>query len=443
MAVITPFRGLRYNTGNIKDLALVTTPPYDVIAPDDQQWYYENHPNNIIRIELGKDCEDDNSVNNKYTRAGSYLDDWIKKKILVFEDMPALYIYDQEFSVSEYEQASRRGIIAAVRLEEFSKEVVLPHEYTMPKAKTDRYNLMSATNANISQIFSLYSDNQRTASILDDYASSNPPDINYINSMDITERLWAVTDKSIINEVVYRLKDKQLFIADGHHRYETALDYRKNLASKNPGHRGDEPYNYVMMTLVDMDDSGLLIHPTHRVVKGFNDYNTEHFLQFAERYFEISRIEFNKSFGPGYVPTQIKQSLEHSSAFEKSIGYFDGEGKWYYILTLRDSSAIEKVLPEKPPVFRELDVTVLHSLILEPYFQIGAENLSMEKSLLYTRNIVEAMNRVQFGEYQCAFFMNPPMVSQVKEVSLAGEKMPQKSTYFYPKPTTGLVMYKF
>ncbi len=443
MAVIMPFKGLRYNDGKIKDLALVTTPPYDIIAPDDQNRYYENHPNNIIRIELGKDCEDDNEANNKYTRAGSYLDDWIKKKILVFEDMPALYIYDQEFAVSEYEYASRRGIIAAVKLSEFSEGVVLPHEYTMPKAKTDRYNLMSATNANISQIFSLYSDNHRAASILDDYASSNPPDINYINSLDITERLWVVTDTNIINEAVCRFKDKQLFIADGHHRYETALNYRRSMASKNPGHSGDEPYNYVMMTLVDMDDSGLLIHPTHRVIRGFHDLNTERFLQFAERYFEISKIEFNKSFGPGYIPTQIKHSLEQSSAFGKSIGYFDGKGKWYYIFKLRDPSAVEKILPEKSPALRELDVTVLHSLILEPYFQIDAENLSMEKSLLYTRNIVEAMNRVQFGEYQCAFIMNPPMVSQVKEVSLAGEKMPQKSTYFYPKPTTGLVMYKF
>lgn len=442
MAAILPFKGFRYNTGKIDNLALVTTPPYDVISAEEQQKYYDLHENNIIRIELGKDFDSDDESNNKYVRAGNFLDSWIKDGILVQDKHPAFYIYEQEFAVSEWESLIRRGLIGLVKLSEFSEGIVLPHEHTMPKAKQDRFNLMTATSSNISQIFSLYSDSNDISSILNAYTSANSPDIDYINNQGITERVWVVTDNQLITQIIKLFDNKQLFIADGHHRYETALNYKNKQAFENPFHTGNELYNYVMMTLVDMDDPGLIVFPTHRVLKNLEQFDSASFLNFAEDFFEIDRIEFNTSYDTSYIPTQIKYSLEQKDTYGKSFGYYDGQGKWYYILTLKDESVVEKLLSGKPPAYRNLDVSVLQALILEHYFNIDSENLKNQTNLQYTRDVSQAIAWVNSNECNCAFFLNPTPVQQVKEISLANEKMPQKSTYFYPKLTTGLVINK-
>lgn len=443
MAIISPFKGIRYNTEKINDLALVTTPPYDVISSTDQQRYYDIHENNIIRIELGKDYEGDNENNNKYIRAGSYLNEWIRKGVLVQEELPAIYIYDQEFHVSEWEVKRRRGLITLVKLSEFSEGIVLPHEHTLSKAKVDRFNLMCTTNSNISQIFSLYNDNQQVVPLLDKYTISNPPEISFANPENVIERLWVITDVQLIAEICTIFSGKQLFIADGHHRYETALNYRKKTISENLSHTGNELYNYVMMTLVDMDDPGLVVFPTHRVLKNLPKFDSKSFIEFAESIFEVKSIKFNTSFTPEYVPDQIRISVEQNGVFGKSFGYYDGSSENYYILMLKDQGAVEKALPDKSPAYKDLDVTVLHSLILEQYFKIDEDNQSKQINLSYTRDIKEAMDWVASRKCQCAFFLNPTQVRQVKEVSLAGDKMPQKSTYFYPKVSTGLVINKF
>ena len=443
MAILSPFKGIRYNIQKINDLSLVTTPPYDIISPSAQQDYYNLNEYNVIRIELGKDFEGDNEKNNKYTRAGSYLNEWMDKDILIQEDTPAFYVYEQEFPISEYEIKIRRGLIALVKLAEFSEGLVLPHEFTLSKAKADRFNLMCSTDSNISQIFSLYNDNDHVAHILDSFVSANVPEFEYKTIEGITERLWIIKDIQIISQISKLFSDRQLFIADGHHRYETALNYQKRMISQNPNHTGSEAYNYVMMTLVNMDDSGLIVFPTHRVIKNLEAFSSQSFIKSAETAFEIDKIDFNLSYDSGYVPNQIKQTLEQKSTFGKSFGYYDGMGKWYYILTLKDPAAVEMILPEKSPAFRDLDVAVFHSLILEQYFKINAENLTNQTNLSYTMDVKEAMEWVESGKYQCAFFLNPTKVTQVKEVSLANEKMPQKSTYFYPKLTTGLVINKF
>ena len=443
MAVISPFKGLRYNIEKTNDLSLVTTPPYDIISPNSQQEYYDLHENNIIRLELGKDFDGDNDINNKYTRAGSYLNQWINNGILNFEEKPALYIYEQDFPVSEWEIKTRRGLICLVQLAEFSEGIVLPHESTLSNAKIDRFNLMNATNANISQIFSLYNGNSEVFPILENYVKSNSPEIEYTNSEDINERVWVITVPAIISSIQNCFTNQQLFIADGHHRYETALNFRNNLASSNSSHSGKESYNYVMMTLVDMDDPGLVVLPTHRALKDLQDYDSQEFLKFAQEYFHIDKIEFNKSYHSLYIPEQIRVSLEQSGEFNKSFGYYDNSESWYYILALKEISSVEKFLSDKPPAYRNLDVSILHSLILENYFKIDAKNMASQTNLSYTRDIKQALEWVNSNTHQCAFFLNPTQANQIKEVSLSNEKMPQKSTYFYPKLTTGLVMYKF
>jgi len=442
MAVVTPFKGIRYNIEKIGDLSLVTTPPYDVISSEAQEDFYTAHEKNIIRIELGKDSNGDDEENNKYIRAGKFLSEWIEQKILIQEESPAIYIYEQDFKVSEWEIKTRRGMIALVKLADFSEGIILPHEYTLSKAKQDRFNLMSATDANISQIFSLYNDDGKISKILELFASESKPDIDYINSEDINERLWVVKDNKITSEICKLFEDKKLFIADGHHRYETALNYRNKKASENPSHNGTESYNYVMMTIVDIDDPGLVIFPTHRALS-IENFDSEAFLNFANENFKVQKIKYSKSFDEESVPEQLIISLFQSGEFGKSLGYFDGLGDYFYILTLKDSSIMEKLEPEKHEAYRDLDVAVLHSVILEQYFKINAENMAVQKNLTYVKDAANAINGVRFEEYDCAFFLNPTKVSQMRDVSLANEKMPQKSTYFYPKVTTGLVINKF
>jgi len=442
MAVIIPFKGIRYNTQKVQDLSLVTTPPYDVISPESQEDFYNIHENNIIKIELGKEFEGDDEKNNKYIRAGKYLSEWIEQGILVSEESPAIYIYEQDFNVSEWERKTRRGLIALVKLADFSEGVVLPHEYTLSKAKQDRFNLMSTTDANISQIFSLYNDDSKISKILNSFTNENEPEIDYINSEDITERLWVVTDKKILSEICNLFEDKKLFIADGHHRYETALNYRNKKASENPSHNGTESYNYVMMTIVDMDDPGLVVFPTHRALS-IETFDSESFLNFANENFKVKKIEYSKSYDAESVPEQLTLSLYQSGEFGTSFGYFDGLGEFFYILTLKDASIMKKLVPDKPDTYRNLDVSILHSVILEQYFKIDAENMAVQKNLTYVKDVKDAINGVKFEEYDCAFFLNPTKVSQMRDISLANEKMPQKSTYFYPKVTTGLVINKF
>ncbi|MGE5327910.1 MAG: DUF1015 domain-containing protein [Deltaproteobacteria bacterium] len=442
MAVVIPFKGIRYNTDKVGNLSSVTTPPYDIISPEAQEEFYTADANNIIRIELGKDFDGDNESSNKYTRAGKFLSGWLDQKILVREDSPAIYIYEQDFKVSEWETKTRRGIIALVKLADFSEGIVLPHEYTLSKAKQDRFNLMSTTDANISQIFSLYNDEDNVSKILDSFIIENKPDIEYVNSEGINERLWVIKDTKITSEISRLFEDKKLFIADGHHRYETALNYRNKKASENPSHNGSESYNYVMMTIVDMDDPGLVVFPTHRALS-FENFNSEAFLAFLNENFKIQKIEYSKSFDEESVPEQLTLSLSQSGEFGKSFGYFDGLGDYFYILTLKDISIMEKLLPDKPEAYRTLDVAILHSSILEQYFNIDAENMAEQKNLTYVKSPQTAFEGVKSRKYDCVFFLNPTKVSEMRDVSLANEKMPQKSTYFYPKVTTGLVINKF
>lgn len=458
MAKLVPFKGLRYNTETIGELSQVTTPPYDVISPSAQGRYYSMSEYNIIRIELGKEFPDDNENNNKYTRAGNYLRSWMDKHILKHEDKDAFYIYDQEFTLKNGDKKVRRGFVCLVELVEFSKGIVLPHEETLSKAKQDRFNLMNTTCGNISQIFSLYNDSDCNDSdcngpdsndpdcmvvpVLNSYAAANKPDIEFTDDDGIVERLWAVKDAGIISKIQAVMAVRQLFIADGHHRYETALNFRNRLIAENPGHTGSEPFNYVMMMLVEMDDPGLVVFPTHRVLKNLENFNSEDFLQAVSASFEVEKISKGCCCECA-LDEHLESKLEEKGRNRVAFAYYDGAKSSYYLLTLNDMSLMEKALPHKHNSYRQLDVSILHTLVLEKFFGIDSENMANQKNLTYTRDAAEAINWVSSGTCQCAFFLNATKVSQIKDVSLAKEKMPQKSTYFYPKLLTGLVINKF
>ncbi|MBC7765402.1 MAG: DUF1015 domain-containing protein [Hyphomonadaceae bacterium] len=432
MAQIQPFRGLRFKSD--LDLQKVSTPPYDVISPAEQAAYYDMSPYNVIRLEYGKVLALDNDQQNKYTRAGETLQAWLEEGALVQEQAHTLYLYEQVFCMADGSKKSRKGIVTLVRLEEFSKKVVLPHEETLSKAKTDRFSLMSTTDCNFSQIFSLFVDSERKISTQLKLIAQKPCDIAFTTPEGIEEKLWMITEVSVIKLLQAAFEDKQLFIADGHHRYETALNYRNALREQNPDFKETDLFNYVMMMLVDMDDEGLVVFPTHRMVKDIADFDAQKIVAGLSESFEVQTLPFiNVSDVEKTLATLIDQ---------KAFAFYTGK-QTYTLLKLKQLDAMNIALPDKDESYRNLDVSILHTLILDKHLGIDMANMANQTNLTYTRDPQEAIDGVNSGAFQCAFLLNATKVFEIKDVSLANEKMPQKSTYFYPKLTTGLVMNKF
>lgn len=438
MAKVIPFRGLRYNADKFKDLDAVTAPPYDIISPAQQQELYNKDEYNVIRLDYGMDFVSDDKENNRYTRSAAYLDKWIADQNLIFEDKPAFYIYEQIFSLgSEDPSHSLKGIIGLVQLEEFSKKVVLPHEETITSAKEDRLRLMQATAANLSQVYSLYMDEDKEISDLIEAWSDGAPDISFVSHENITQNLWVITDETVNARLSQLFEDKQIFIADGHHRYETALNYRRARHEEDGTPEGSMSYDYVMMMLVSMSNGGLFVFPTHRMVRGLESFDEVLFVGFLTEEFTVSKIYFTEGDYASIIMDRLANTVD-----ETLFGLYTGKN-YYYLLKLKSTQPVDAAIQGKSDAYKHLDVTVLHTLILEKYLGIDQENMRSQKNLVYTRDAHEAVEAVKSGEFDCAFLINPPKVSEIKEIAQVNEKMPQKSTYFWPKLVTGIVMNKF
>ncbi len=435
MANVIPFKGLRYNTEMFKNLNDVTAPPYDIISNEEQSALYEKSEYNIVRVDYGKTYDTDDENNNKYTRSGEMFADWIEKGILKKDEKPSFYIYEQVF---EYNEApiSLKGIISLVEIEEFDKKIVLPHENTLSKAKTDRFDLMSTTNANLSQIYSLYLDEDKAAQKLISQYSKGKPDISFVTDDNITQNVWIISDTEKTAEITNVFKDKQLFIADGHHRYETALNFRNKKRQENPGVE-NAPYDYVMMMLTSMGDSGLLVFPTHRMIKDLPEFDENMLTGCLTEDFTVSKIYFTEGNYEEIIMDKISSVLN-----EKCFALYTGKD-YYYRFELKNTDVINDYITDMSSAYKNLDVTLLHTLVLERFLEIDQNNMANQKNLFYTRDAKEAIEAVKNGEYQCSFLINATSVAEIKEVSLANEKMPQKSTYFWPKLVTGIVINKF
>lgn len=419
MAEIKAFQGLRFDTSKAGDIQELVCPPYDIISEEQRQAYLKQNENNIIRLELPKGEE-------PYQTAGETLQKWLDENILMHEEKEAIYIYEEEF---EYHQIKKsfKGCIARVKIEEFSKGVVLPHEETLSKAKEDRFHLMKATNCNFSQIYSLYMDSEHTILNQINLLSQGQPVLELTDSEGVTHRLWTVTDRDAIAKISESFSDKKLYIADGHHRYETALNYR-NYCHEHHINNGGE--NYVMMMLVDMEHPGLLVLPTHRLVRDLENFDAEEILEKCSEYFEIQEIE--------KIEFIEKKLAEQYELGKKAFCFYTPQSA--KLLILKDEKITAELLPDKSKATQNLDVTVLHKLVLERLFNIDAENMAKQINLTYTKYFEEAISSVDSRKAQCAFILNPTRVTEIRDVAAAGEKMPQKSTYFYPKLITGLVM---
>lgn len=418
MAIVKPFKGLRFkkSAGPIEELVC---PPYDIISEEQRKAFLATNKHNVIRLELPKEGDD------VYKKAGEILTSWIDNDIVALEDENKFYVYEEEFTHNGVRK-SFKGVIARVKLTEFSEGVVIPHENTLSAAKEDRFNLMCATGCNFSQVYCLFEDKDKKITDVLESVNKNAIVNELTDNEEVTHRLWTLDSSCGLTEL---FADKCLYIADGHHRYETALRYRQHERENGAG--TDAASEYIMMMLVPMESEGLVVFPTHRVVHSLENFDSRQVLIKARDFFHVGEIS-------SYENLERNLKLEYNSGKISFGAYFDGR---FYLLTLKSNPTLAELLPELHETLRTLDVSVLHSLILEKLMGIDKENMAKQINLRYTRDAEDAVAQVNNGA-NCAFFLNPTRVEQIAAVGSAGQKMPQKSTYFYPKLITGLVMNK-
>lgn len=435
MAQILPFKALRYNP-QVK-LEDVVTQPYDKITETMQARYYERSPHNLVRIILGKRQETDTPSFNAYSRAAEYLHDWRSCGILKQDSEPALYLYAQTFTVpGTRDVAERRGLIALGKVSAYEDGVVFPHEHTLAKPREDRLNLLRATRTHFGQIFMLYSDPEAQVEHLLAPSVEDEPDMSVLDEYEVLHRVWRISDPARIAAAQEAMRDKKLLIADGHHRYETALAYRdecrERAADAGPdARRQNAPHEFVMMTFVRMESRGLVILPTHRVVHSLPKYDRERMLEKAKAFFSVDRIDLRAESRS--ATTLLQEAGSDGTAFV----VVTRQGP--YLLRAK-KNAVQEAMHHVSPRQRDLDVVQLHKIMLERVLGISEESVRNQEHIAYERDAFEAISRVRQGA-NAAFLMNPARIEQVRDIAFAGEVLPQKSTDFYPKLLSGLTIY--
>ena len=431
MADIQPFRALRYNQQKVAAVQVVTQ-PYDKITRAMQEKYYAASPFNLVRIILGRSEPDDNTKDNVYTRAAAFGRTWREQGILQQDADPSIYPYSQTFLSLSGKKFERRGFIALGRVEDYSNRVVFRHEQTLAKPKADRLDLLRATRVHYEQLFLLYEDSGEIDSLL---STSNAPAIDVKDEYGVAHQVWQVSDPQAIARVQARMRDQKLVIADGHHRYETALNFRNECRAASKESNGDAPYEFVMMTFVNMNDPGLLILPTHRVVHSLSSFAVDEFEKASREFFEVEAVD------PAIDASRATGLLEQRSRSGTLLAVTANRA----FLLHSPKPAAAKFLSGLSSRQQSLDVVQLHKVLLEGVLKLSEESIRNQQNLSYVREPAEALAAVR-GEAgkqaaNIAFLMNPCQVQKMREVALAGEVMPQKSTDFYPKLLSGLTAY--
>ncbi len=439
MATIAPFRGVVFNQAKAGALAELVCPPYDIISHDQQQALYRRNAHNVIRLEYGLESPGDTESDNRYSRAAATFEDWSRAGILRRDEEPAFYVYEMEYRTGG-KTRKLRGFICLVRIEDYDAGVVRPHETTLSGPKTDRLNLLRACKASFSQVFSLFSDPRGTvAAVLGKTAGRPAMEVSAADG--VVHRIWPLTDQAALDLVTDALRDQQIFIADGHHRYDTALNYRNERRKAAAGFTGQEGFNFLPMFLARIEDPGLTILPAHRALFNLEDFHPRKFEEDLNRYFDIERIDFDKRSEAADRRT-VLETLAHRADHTHIFGMRVKGEHSYYLLTLRSESDMENIVPGKSAAYRGLDVSILHHLIIDRLLGIKMETHKLGLNIEYIKDADEAIKRVADGDVDVVFLMNPTKVSEVRDVAATGERMPQKATYFYPKLLTGLVMHK-
>ncbi|MBI3611426.1 MAG: DUF1015 domain-containing protein [Nitrospirae bacterium] len=437
MAVLLPFQGLRYNPNKVKDLRKVVCPPYDVINPQAQARYYHAHEHNMIRLELGKDQPDDTPSSNRYTRAAAFFKDWIKQGVLRQDPEPSLYLYKLDYALPGKEKKTLKGVFGLVQLEEIGKGKIFPHEFTFPKAKEDRLRLMRVCHANTSPIFMIYSDPAgEIMGRLERSVDEARPLVNFVGEEEIRHRLWRISSPTVTTAVSESLKEQPFFIADGHHRYETALNFRNEMRERDRS-PGLKPYDAVFVFCADMEDTGISLLPIHRVIMNPVPCDLKTLKQRLTLAFDVTHLEFNNAT-ESQARKKLFLEMQKEGRSAVVFGMFAKSEQAFHLLKLKPAPT-----PPAPKTLDALDVSVFQKIILEEAMGIADPAAKKESLIQFVKDEEAAVKMVQNGSAGMTFFLNPTRIIQVRDVVLAGDRMPQKSTYFYPKPLTGLVINKF
>jgi len=419
MAEIKPFRGIIYNQEKIKDLAKVMAPPYDVISPLEQQLYYKSHPYNVIRLILGRELPQDSEKENKYTRAHRFFREWLSRGILKKEKDPAIYVYEKEHSLKGRD-GRRKGFLALMKLEKFGTGIIFPHEQTFPKPGTDRLRLLESCRANFNPIFCLYSDSLH---LIDQHLEEKEAMFELKDPDGVKHVVGRINNKDTLRKICKGLEDKKIFLADGHHRYLTALKFRD--AEKKQSVSSKRSQDFLLIYFLNMETDAVTILPVHRVIGGLTPEQVSKLRSKMGDFFQIEVLTFNSN-------TEAVQRKEMSERIDNSqdslaFGMYCGENK-YYVLKLKDS---EKFLAEK------INTAILDAVLRKI---LKRNQLEKGREIDFIKDETEAVELIRAGKYQIAFFLKPLSLKEVRETSLAGKILPPKSTYFYPKPLSGLVM---
>jgi uncharacterized protein (DUF1015 family) len=445
MAEIQPFRAYRFDTKRVS-LNDVLTQPYDKITSAMQEAYYAASPYNLIPVEKGRTSSDDTPENNVYTRAAAKINGWISEKILAQDVAPAIYVYSQEFLVPGTQtRRTRIGFIALARVEDYAAEVVFRHEHTLSGPKADRIELLRRTHAQTGQLFFLYDDRARQIDTwLEQTARTGAPN-ELRDEFGVTHRLWPVSEPGFVKRIQEAMREKKLVIADGHHRYETALNFR-NENRKSAGQTDPMAASeFAMATFINTHSRGLTILPTHRLVSRLANFDFDHFRKNLAPIFDWYSYPFANADERAAAYSEFRKDLERPNHGRRAIGVYpgaSGAGGAFYLFVLNRGADLEALLPGVSEAQRELDVVLLHRLILEKGLGITLEAVAGEKNLSYEREMDVTIAAVDRGDAQLAFLLNPVRVEQVTKIALGGDVMPQKSTDFYPKLLSGIAIFR-
>jgi uncharacterized protein (DUF1015 family) len=446
MADIEPFRAYRYDPHRVA-LKDVLTQPYDKITSAMQEHYYAASSYNLIAVEKGLTSPDDTPENNVYTRAARKIDQWIAEKILVQDPAPGMYVYSQEFLVPGTQtRRVRVGFIALTRVEDYQAQVVFRHEHTLSAPKADRIELLRRTRAQTGQLFLLYDDPTRQIDTWLEQTARTAPLVDLFDELGVAHRLWPVTDPAFVGRIQKAMAAKKLVIADGHHRYETALNYRNQCRERTGKPDLFAAYEFAMATFINTHSRGLTILPTHRLLSHIPNFDFERVRQDLARLFDWYSYPFADAGERVTAYAEFRKDLEEPNHGRRAIGVYPSpigtDSGAFYLFALRREVDLETELPGISPAQAGLDVVLLHRLILEKAFGITAETVAGGKNLSYEREMDAALAAVDRGEAQVAFLLNSVRVEQVTEIALAGDVLPQKSTDFYPKLLSGIAVYR-
>jgi uncharacterized protein (DUF1015 family) len=446
MAEIQPFRAFRYDTNRVQ-LSDVLTQPYDKISPAMQEGYYAKSPDNLIAIEKGRVLPSDSPQDNVYTRAGKKVEEWIREKVLLQDSAPNIYVYSQEYLVpGTHTKKTRIGFIALGRVEDYDAHVVFRHERTLSAPKADRIDLLRATHVQTGQLFMLYNDAPRSIDNLLEEVSRKSEPQQMEDEYGVTHRLWPVSDQATVRRIQSAMAEKKLIIADGHHRYETALNFRNEGRAKSQQPDPYAAHEFAMMTFINTHSKGLTILATHRLIKNVEGFDFEKFRKNVGQYFDWYSYPFLNAEERVTAYADFLKDFQGVNHGRRGLGIYPGAnasgGGAFYLFLLRRDADLETILPDISEAQRGLDVVLLHRLIIEKGLGISQEDVASEKNVSYKREMEGAIAAVDKGDAQMACLLNPARVQQVADIALGGDVLPQKSTDFYPKLLSGIAIFK-